>query len=382
MTAAIRETPRRVTHADVRVLVGVEGPRVTLYLPVDATVPQVKQNAVRHRQAVEEAQRKLAALGAEVGAPEAWGARLTAVESDVGALPSPTRGLAIFADATTVRAFALRSDVEPRVAAGLGWALRPLLELLNRDRPYRVLALSANRVALFEGDSRGLHGVEAPDVPGSLEQALGSELVGGTLQFRSGAGRGGGPIYHGHGGARDEREVDLERFHHEIASAVGDFWKERDDALVLAADQIHQGPFRATASLRGLLSEGCAGSPDRLSPDELHAQTWPIVERALVQEGREAAAAYERARNKGKIVDLLDDVVSAAVRGRVRVLWVDATHRVPGRVDPATARTAPARGDEDVLDETAGVVLQRGGEVRVVPTDEVPGASGMAAELR
>ncbi len=380
MTNRRDATLHRPTLERLRELLDGSSPRLSVYLPLETAVPQVKQNAVRHRQAVDEARRKLAALG--VADAAAWTEGLAAIETDLGALPFPARGLAAFASPGRLNVFGLLREVEARVAVGDAFLLRPLLAAVQRDRTYRLLALSVNRVTLLEGDALGLRDAEAPGLPTSLEQALGSQLVGGTLQYRSGAQRGSAPVYHGHGGARDEREVDLDRFHLMLAQAVTELLKGRDEPLVLAADQIHQGPFRAVLRVRGLLAEGVSGSPDHLSADALHAQAWPLVERALAEQEREALAAYERARNRGKVVDVLDDVVSAAVRGRVHRLWIDAERSLPGRVDEETARVAPARGEDDLLDAMAAVVLRRGGEVRVVAPSLVPGGTGAAAELR
>jgi hypothetical protein len=113
----------------------------------------------------------------------------------------------------------------------------------------------------------------------------------------------------------------------------------------------------------------------------LHARAWPVVERWLAH--RDEGAPWERARNRGKGADLLDDACMLAVAGRVRRLWLDAARRVRGRLDPATGRIdlvgAP---DDDVLDALVEAVLVRGGEVVPVGPRAVGlGPTGLAAEL-
>jgi hypothetical protein len=144
-----------------------------------------------------------------------------------------------------------------------------------------------------------------------------------------------------------------------------------------------QGDFRALAKLPALIPVGVAGNPDYLSLEDLQARAWPLVEAATDREEASAGAAFERARNRGKGLDLLDDVVAAAAEGRVRRLWLEAQKRVPGTIDAATGRiVAAGSADEDILEALASTVLARSGEVIVAEPSRMPVTTGVAAELR
>src|SRR5690606_14608787 len=118
-----------------------------------------------------------------------------------------------------------------------------------------------------------------------------------------------------------------------------------DDKLpiVLAATEEQQAGVRAAVKLPGLLDEGITGNFDHASAAELAARAAPVVERWLARRAEETTAAWERARNRGKAVDLLADVATAALASRVQRLWVDATRSLPGRLDPAVGQ--PVDGD-------------------------------------
>ena len=136
--------------------------------------------------------------------------------------------------------------------------------------------------------------------------------------------------------------------------------------------------YRGDTISSALLADGVVCSPDRLSPSELHALAWPIVERWLGDPTRDGSS-FERARNRGKGFERLDDITAAAFFGRVRRLWVDTERSIPGRLDANGARIA-GTGDDDVLDAIVQVVLAQGGEVIPLPAASLP-SSGAAAEL-
>src|SRR5690606_9802843 len=137
--------------------------------------------------------------------------------------------------------------------------------------------------------------VKLPGVPASLTDALGEELT--EVQFRV-----RGPVAAGsmHGSGREERKVDLVRFHEALARTLAAALADDALPIVLAATEEHQGGLRAIAKLPGLLDEGVHGNFDHASPAELAARCAPVVEAWLARRAAECAATWGRARNSGK----------------------------------------------------------------------------------
>ena len=352
------------------------GPLATVYIPLERSFPESKQNAVLQRQAAAALEKRLGEAGLSSSDAAAWSARLAAVETDVRALEAPVSGLAAFLDAKELRAYTLVFPVAFHVNLGDHFSLRPLLQEAARDHLYRLLALSVNRVAMFEGSARGLKPSPMPNLPASMAAALDLAPQPVTLRSRTET------LSHDRAGGTAERAEDLIHFHRAVARALEGI-PNPELPLVLAADATQQGEFRAIARTPGLIPEGVMCNPDYMLPGDLHARAWPLVEGAAAREEREAAAGYERARNTGKGLDLLDDVVEAALRGRVRRLWLDAEKRVPGRIDDGSARVVPSDGpDADVLEALASIVLGKGGDVIVAEPSRMPAGTGVAAELR
>lgn len=387
MEPLILESP-----GDLRTILG--GPelhRVSLYVPIDRAPTELHASELRLRAAIDAAAERLRRRGVREKEIAARIERLDAVQPPLRELDASVRTLVWLGDAQGWALAPLADALPERVGVASHYALRPLLRALGRNRRFRVLAVSGNRVAAYEGDAKGLHPVTVEGLPASLEDALGSELEGDALSYRSDApvpGRSTAPIYHGHGGADDERAVDRERFHRALGRALDAAWGESDVPIVLAAETRTAGELRKSVDLPGLLPEELPGNPDRAGEEELYGRAWRVVCAALETRESRLADAFERARAAGKAVEGdFESVAEAAIAGRVRRLWVSETARVPGRLDPSSARLVDAGGDgrdhdEDALDALVAEVIARAGEVRVVDEGGTPTGGAWCAELR
>ncbi|HBZ69789.1 MAG TPA: hypothetical protein DEP35_08680 [Deltaproteobacteria bacterium] len=377
LAALLPETRQRLS----RVLRASTGPRVSVYLPL-APPPDAAQNDLLCRQAVDAARKRLEALGVE-SQEASRRSELIGGSLRESAPHAPPRGtLAGFESGSEVCSLGLVQRLPFLVSVGKRLVLRPLLRALQIEGPYRVLAVSTKRVALFEGDSRGLRRAAQGELPKSLEDALGSETTEKQLRLRGTGPSGSAPVYYAHHDASQEQKIDLRRFHHAIAAALNARLTNDAVPLVLASDTTHQGGLRAELRVPGLIEAAATASPDYWTEAELHEHAWPQVERVRASLMSAAPESWERARNTGKGVDLLDDIGAAALAGRVRRLWLDGDRALPGSVDPATGRAVPGAPDDDVLDALAEIVMSHGGEVRVLTSGALPSATGAAAELR
>lgn len=346
----------------------VEGPRTRGFPDLDAL-------PVRFRAAHERCERWLREHGHDA---EPFLAGLREAQPGLDALPRGPWTYLAFASERGTRAFVAHRSRPDAVCAGDVPVLAAALLAAGHDRGFRVLALSTKRVALFEGDRDELRELQGTGVPESLEAALGSELSKKEeLQQHGYRGRAGSTIYHGQGGASDERETDLVRFHRRIARAVEGHWAGREDPLVLVADEAHQGRLRAVASLHGLLEQGVHQNPAALRAPELHDAVWPVVRHEVERRRAERFERLGHARGAGKVVEGLVAAGEHAAEGRVARLWIEPT--LPGG-DGARADehgVLPTRAEDRVLVD----VLRHGGEVELLEARSA-GETGPFAELR
>lgn len=369
----------------------LEGPtlhRVVLYVSFERAPQELHASRLRIRAGVDRMVARLRERGVADEDIAARGEGLEAAEPSLRSLDPSVRTLVWLGDDRSWALATLTEEIPDRVVVAQHYALRPLLRAQQRERRFRVLAVSTNRVVCYEGDAAGMRPIDVDGVPQSLEDALGAELEGRQLSFRSEqpvpGQRSQAPIYHGHGGAGDERAIDRERFHRVLGPALSAAWRQGSPPVVLAAEVRTASELRKHVDLPSLLDEEIRGNPDHTSVDELHARAWPIVCSALDAGERALADRFEEVRKAGKTLEgPFEAVAEAAIAGRIRRLWVAEDARVPGLVDEMRARRVHARDpEEDALDALVTLVLRRAGDVRIVGADETPTGGAFCAELR
>lgn len=377
------------SERDLRTLIeSHHGECVSIYVPVDRAPTDLHASRLRARASIDRAAGRLRERGVPAVEVDARIARLDAVWPELRSIDGSTHCQVCLGDARRWALAALTPSLDERVVVGEHYALRPLLRALERDQRFRILAVSANRVAAFEGDDASLQPIALPDVPASLEDALGSEVEGREVVFRSDqpvpGQRANAPIFHGHGGAADARSIDRERYHRILGPAISSLWRDSDLPVVLAAEQRTAAELRSQLDLSMLLAEDVRGNPDHWSVGELHTRARPIVRASLEARDSELRERYEQARNTGKAIEGgVDALAQAAIAGRIRRLWIEEAAHVPGRIDERSGLLLETKdANDDALDALVSWVLVRSGEVRVVDAGATPTGGPFCAELR
>jgi hypothetical protein len=300
-------------------------------------------------------------------------------------------GLAVLGARDFFRVYRLQRQVIELAVVADSFHIKPLLRILQSADRYQVLGVNRHGIRLFEGNRDALDEIEpAAGVPRTLTEALGDELTEPrrTVASYGGVGRGRTPMQHGHGARETEVDHDAERFFRAVDRAVLEHHSKPSGLpLILAALPEHHHVFHEVSRNPFLLSESLDTHPDSLaSVEELRRLAWQLLEPSYLARTGALVEAFGNAHAKGLGDSDLAQVARAVVAGRVATLLVEARREVPGRVDAATgsiqADDLAHPEVDDVLDDLAALVLQRGGEVVVVPAASMPSDTGIAAIYR
>ncbi len=386
--------PTPLTNETLAALLAATAPPcVSLYQPTHRQHPENLQDPIRYRNLVKQIEQTLqqehpadvvsaliepfVALGME---HDFWNHALD--------------GLAVFGAPGLFQVFALPRKVQELAVVAASFHTKPLRRFLQSTDRYQMLGLSLHGIKLFEGNRDGLQALElAAGVPGTIGEALGDELTEPHQTVASYGGSvgddGGSPMYHGHGGKRDEADNDADRFFRAIDRAVLEQHSRPSGLpLILAALPEHHSLFQQVSHNPFLLDEGVKINPEALPPDELCARAWQVFEPR--HQARLAALADEftAARAQGRGLDDLARIGEAAAAGRVATLLIEADREIAGRIHAGSgnvhldeSQTGPPQGD-DLLDDLGEAVLKMGGQVFVVPAAQMPTTTGAAATCR
>lgn len=390
-------TPDTLTPARLAELASFSGrPCLSIYQPTHRRHPDNQQDPIRFRQLVKALEKSLQQQHAS-DAAKALVEPFEALAQDHDFWNYTQDGLAVLGAPGLFRVFLLQRQnaewAELAVVAD-SFHTKPLRQWLQATGRYQVLALSRDRVQLFEGDRNALDAVAlAAGVPQTMTAALGDERTEPHSTVSSyggiGGGKGGGnwAMHHGQGGRKDEIDGDAERFFRAVDRAVLEHHSRPSGLpLMLAALPEHHHLFREVSHNPFLMASGLMVDPQGLTPDALRQRAWDVA--APQQEAQQAAwrDAYAAAAAKGLGSEDLSQVAHAAVAGRVATLLIEAERELPGRIDGSTGRIDPAElGSprvDDVLDDLGALVEKMGGQVHVLAAERMPCRTGVAASFR
>ena len=386
---------RQITHdAITDILASTDTPCVSLYQPTHRRHPENQQDPIRYKNLVQQIETELL-QNHEKRVIDPLIEKFQELSSDSQFWNHRTDGLAILASPTDFHVFELQQTTPKLLVVADSFHTKPLLRALRSTDRFQVLCLSRGEVALYEGNRHSLDPVELEHVPKTIEEALGEELTEPHQTVASYGDGSGGPhskhgspaMFHGHGDSKDEMPIDRERFFRAIDRAVLEHHSRPSGLpLILAALPEHHAHFRTLSHNPYLAENGVTIDPISLSTDQLRKHAWQAIAPLHDERLAELFDSYHVSKAHQQGSDELDEIVPAALEGRVGVLFVQADHELPGRIDSHTGKAILAANGElkvdDVLDDLAETVLRMSGEVIVLGPDEMPTDSGVAATYR
>ena len=300
-------------------------------------------------------------------------------------------GLAVLGASGLFRVYKLSRPVAELAVVADSFHSKPLMRILQSADRYQILGLNRKEIRLFEGNRDALDEIEpARGVPRTIAEALGDEFTEPHQTVASSGGVGGGhaPMHHGQGGKGPEVDIDAERFFRAVDRAVLEYHSQPSGLpLILAALPEHHHLFHKVSHNPFLIHESIDASPDSLpSIDDLRQRTWQLMEPRYLARLAALVEAFNQARSQGQGDEELIKVAKAVVGGRVATLLIEACRVIPGRIHAATGEIELDNlinpEVDDVLDDLGILALKMGGQVVIVPNEQMPTKTGLAAIYR
>jgi hypothetical protein len=366
-----------------------EKPCLSIYQPTHRHRPEKQQDPIRFRNLLNELEKSLRKTF-QTHKTEPLMEPFYALAENFQFWNYTLDGLAVFGAPGFFRFYSFQRSVPELIVAADNFHTKPLLRILQSADRYQILALSRDKIRLFEGNRDILDELEPPEeVPRTLTKALGEELTEPHLTV-SAYGDGPGstaPMYHGHGGRPDQIDIDTERFFRAVDRAVLKHVSNSSGLpLMLAALPEYHGIFRQISRNPFLMKKGVEKNPDAFSLDELRDQAWQVVLPEYLARLNQLIERFDEAKPKDLGSDQVPKVAEAAVGSRVETVLIEADRRVPGRLNIQTGEiqfnNSSTPETNDLLDDIAQLVLKLRGNVVVVPAENMPSSTGIAAIYR
>jgi hypothetical protein len=348
------------------------GPCLSLYQETHRTSPDNIQDPIRFRNLVKLLKSSFQEKYPELNLQD-FIEPFDSLEKDFNFWDHNMDGLAVLVGDGQFHVFRLQRPVSELAVTENVFFLGPLRRYLQSVDRFQILGLGLNEIKLFEGNRNSLDAiVPAPGVPNTMTAALGEDLseIEKSVSSHSGIGPGTTPSHHGHSDKQNEIDIDTEKFFRAVDSAVLKY-HSRPSALplILACLPEHQHLFHQISSNPFLLDEGLGINPEALSLNELKERAWKFIEPDYLKKLTMLSEEFLEAEAKGQGSDDIAQITKATANGKVATLLLDAD-----RLDEA--------GRGKAIEDLSEMVGKMGGIVQIIPSEQMPGRTGLAASYR
>ncbi|KAA5542601.1 hypothetical protein FYK55_13780 [Roseiconus nitratireducens] len=378
---------RNLRRGDLNELAAITShPCVSIYLPTSPSGPETRQGAIRLRNLLDRACDQLS----EAGYDPAFLQPLRAKQEDHSFWQHQSYGLCILATAEEIRLLRLPHEVEERVEIDEVPFLKPMLPTQASGGDCFVLTLTWEKANLYRLSEGALEPADASGFPASFDDLIVPRDPEEQLQYSSHRTSGDGSgtstaMYHGQGEGEQKIEADRNHYLVRIAQLLQPaIYNTGTPLAVFATDEV-AGHFDAASESH--LDFRIAGSPANLTAEQVKKKVIETISHARSEQEVSSEDFSERfgtALAKAQATTDIEQVVSAALQGRVRSLLVAADAEIYGTIDESdqTARTSgdPNRGVE-LGNRAAIAALRSGAEVRRCVAGELPSNGRAAAAI-
>ncbi|MBD2744019.1 hypothetical protein [Coleofasciculus sp. FACHB-1120] len=371
-------------------------PCISIYMPMEKAGPEVRQNPIRFKNLMREAEKRLEEMGIDQDEARAWLEQANTIDNPEFWEENQGEGVAIFISPELFRYYQLPTDVEELVMVSDRFHIKPLLPIVNNDGRFYILALSQKDVRLLQATRTTVKEVHIENLPKSKDEALQYDATSKDGQIRIATSKGGTNntfqqpgSFHGQGSPdQDDIKKDLLQFFHQIDGALHDFFRNKKGPLVLAGVEYLFPIYKEANTYQHLVEEGITGNPEIFKPEELHELALPIVDSLLKEDIEGVVEEYKElaGNDTSKVSHDIKEIIQSAYYHRVDSLFVAVGEQRWGHFDPETMTVdlhpEPQADDEDMLDFAATHTILNGGKVYAVEPEKVPDEAPVAAIFR
>lgn len=368
---------------------------VSLFMPTYHVESELSQNPIRLKNLIKQTRQELHNSGQKANGLDSMLKPLNSLLASPTFWLDQSDGFAAFLTEGSSRVFRLPLNFEELVVTGDRFHLKPLFPLMAANNRFYVLALSKNRVNLYQGTHYSISQVESTDIPKNILEVIFDEVDDRSLQLHTANIVGGrhDAAFHGRGVTSDDddhRPHDkLVRFFREIDHGLGETLGDESAPLLLAGVEHYLPIYKEVSSYKHLIDDAIVqGNPDHLKPADLHARAWELVAPRFFQSQKTSVERFNRLTSNGQRLTSRDihEIVPGAVYGRIDTLFVEINAHIWGSYDQ-TANTIEIHethetGDQDLLNLAAVQTFLQGGTVHALRTETMPVETGVAAIFR
>ena len=228
--------------------------------------------------------------------------------------------LAIFLHNHTLNYFFLNGEYQEISYVADHFYLKPILSQFDGNGRFFLLALSLGSVQLFEGNAHQIVPIDVEAfLPEKLEDIVGHDFQEKSLQFRTGQS---GTIFHGQGVGKDDKHKETEKYFRAVDKGLIKILNGDNVPLILACVDEHYPVYAKVTRYQNLFSKHISGNAENADLSSLHSGAWNLIEGTFRENRDKARNAFKNLSSGEKTSIDLNDIIPAAIDGRVSSLFM------------------------------------------------------------
>lgn len=367
------------------------GPCISLYMPTQKGREKAKENSIRFKNLLAEAELLLekAGHGVQSRIKLLDPAKKMVDESIFWA--NQSEGFAYFLSPSFSSYYRLPVEFNDLAVVRESFHTKPLFRMLAVDGQFYLLALSQKDARLLRGTLGSVEELDLSNMVEKFEKEFGEELPEQQLQFHTGApvaGNQRSAVFFGHGGEIDsiQRERLLKYFRF-IDRELNEMLSDKSAPLILACVDYLLPLYRDVSKYPLLFEKGIKGNPENTRKGELHGRAIDIVKPYFQQKQEEAKSRYREMAGTGKTSNDISEIVPASFHGRVSDLFVTVGTQLWGKYTPGSEKVEISEEtvdveSEDLIDLSAAETFLNNGNIYVFNKEQMPDTGVVAALYR
>ncbi len=373
-----------VSEKEINKLVNRNGSNlVTITLPTHKTGEESKQDPIRLKNLLTEAVSILKENGKKEAEAEEY------LKSAFELLDKPLfwahadKGLTIYISEDESDIFKLPYKVDSEVYVNDHHLITPLLPMLSTNGTFCVLAVSRQEAKLLKCTRDDVEDITPANVSLSVEEYLEVDQEK-ELQFHTGA-RTQQAMFFGHGASEEDKKVIVEQYFRELEKEITTIMRERNDPLVIVGLKDNLSMYKKVNNYGRLIEDAVEFNPDELSDQDLRDKGWNVIQKHFLKDMYNSLEKFSE-QAEGKVSNNLGDIVEATIQGRSQTIFISKDEKKWGVFDEAEQTvhysSKPENGDIELLNWLSITGRKTGSNVYLLPKEEMPMRSMVAAEFR
>lgn len=361
----------------------------TVYLTITQTLEAVSltndKDRIQLKKLIDEARNKVNSSDLDSNVQDELTTQLDQVAQAEVELTMYEGGLVIYVTPNETYYYHLAVEVKERAVLHNTPYILPLAANFQFTQSYHLLVLNRDSIRLFEGAGQHIQEIDIKDkkvdAPLDLETALGTEQSGGDQGSGANTGGGAGGL-HGHNDANEEKDIDRENYFNIVDKFIYEnYSKATKLPLILFTTTDNESVFRNISDNKYLIETTINGSASGLDNKQIADKTGVLILKLITMEQVDLLNRLNETTPENKVVNLLDDLASISVQGRISDLYVEKDYTVVGTITPEGQYKYDDEAN-DYIQQLVSNVIKAKGNLYVFTEDELPGDTHLAARLR